>query len=359
MQIRSIFILLIALVLTLEGNSYQDQNQGKNKNFSIKVLPKQSETRSSKVSSPLNVRVLNKNQEAQKKQMSSYKPKVSVVPPSVVNQTQQKAKQNLDVIVYPPTIKNDAQDIQNRINAQVEASKPITQEMMFQKKIPYKMKLPPRKKKVKQVVIQSHVPVVQDEYEGEDIEPLFIRNRNGVMIGAGIGGSFDRLWVGGSDGNTKFYDSALTYYFRLGYQYYLVKYLGFRVYAHLGDWSNQFSNTFFDGKRDVAVEAKLNFNYSFFAEVLYDFVVLENHSFGVFAGFGIGVSYGEFSNDGTDKIVEYFAMPAISVGFAYTLYENNRFEFESKVPLRSEILKKTWRSELSTWMLGVSYTYIF
>lgn len=351
-------VLLIVLILELKGNSFQGRNQRMGKPLSVEVTSKQSQIGSGKIGSALDVKVFDKNLEMKKKQINTYRPKVTVVPPTAA-QEQKKTKQNLEINVYPPSIQGSEQDIYRKIDAQVGPSRPITQDMMFQKKVPYKMKLPPRKKKAKPVVVQPYVPVVKDEYEGEDIEPLFIRNRNGVMIGAGIGGSFDRLWVGGSDGNARFYDSALSYYFRLGYQYYLVKYLGFRIYAHLGDWSNHFSDTFFDGKRNVSVEAKLNFNYSFFAEVLYDFVVLQNHSFGFFGGFGVGVSYGEFSNDGTNEIAQYFAMPAISVGFAYTLYENNRFEFESKIPLRSEILKRFWRSELSTWMIGVSYTYVF
>ncbi|WP_027327746.1 outer membrane beta-barrel protein [Helicobacter pametensis] len=327
----------------------------RSQSLGVKIQPNQNNN-SQSFKQNLNVQV--QNARPPQYQPKQALPNVNVIPPYNPVQTQQK-NPNLKVKVYPPEVSND-RDTQNLIQPSVSPSRPITQDMMFQKMPPYKMKLPPRKPRPKP--IQAPPPaVVQmvDEYEGEDIEPLFIRNRNGVMIGAGIGGSIDRMWVGGNGGNQRFYDSAFSYYFRLGYQHYFTDYLGVRAYAHLGDWSNHFSETFFDDTRNVVVDAKLSFNYSFYAEVLYDFVVLQNHSFGVFGGFGVGVSYGEFSNDGTDTLSEYYAMPALSLGFAYTLYENNRFELESKIPLHSEILQKEWRTELSTWMIGVSYTYIF
>lgn len=289
------------------------------------------------------------------REQARIKPKINIIPAS--SPKIEKQKQNiLSVDVYPPVAV--IEDVKSRINLKIGQSTPITQDMMFQKMPPYKMRIPPRKQKAPPPPPPPFVPP-PDEYEGEDNEPLFIRNRNGVMIGAGIGVSIDRLWVGGSGGNEKFFDPAFSYYFRLGYQHYFKKFLGARIYAHLGDWSNHFSRKFFDGNRLVGVESQMSFNYSFFAEILYDFIVLEKHSFGIFGGLGIGVSYGDFKNDDTQMLKEYFAMPALSFGFAYTYYENNRFELETKIPLRSEILEQTWRAELSTWMLGVSYTYIF
>lgn len=300
----------------------------------------------------LRTKVLPKNNP---REQARIKPKINIIPAS--NPKIEKQKQNiLSVDVYPPVAVTE--DVKSKINLKIGQSTPITQDMMFQKMPPYKMKLPPRKQKVPPPPPPPFVPP-PDEYEGEDNEPLFIRNRNGVMIGAGIGASIDRLWIGASGGNEKFFDPAFSYYFRLGYQHYFKKFLGARIYAHLGDWSNHFSRKFFDGNRLVGVESQMSFNYSFFAEILYDFIVLEKHSFGIFGGLGIGVSYGDFKNDDTQTLKEYFAMPALSFGFAYTFYENNRFELETKIPLRSEILEQTWRAELSTWMLGVSYTYIF
>lgn len=333
----------------------QNQSNRQN-NLGVQIKPSGSKAQNGQ-RQPLPVQVQSRPMGSSSYDSAQNHPNVFVSPP--LKRPNPQAKQELNVRVYPPTVGQDTKDNPNTIHPDVSPSRPITQDMMFQKMPQYKMKLPPRKKKIVQVQPQPTPPPMQDEYEDEDSEPLFIRNRNGVMIGAGIGGSFDRLWVGGSGGSARFYDSAFSYYFRLGYQYYFTHYLGIRAYANLGDWSNRFSTSFFDGNRHVSVEAKLNFNYSFFAEILYDFVVLRNHSFGIFGGFGLGVSYGEFSNDGTETISEYYAMPAISFGFAYTLFENNRFELETKVPLRSEVLKKQWRSELSTWMIGVSYTYIF
>lgn len=277
----------------------------------------------------------------------------NISPQNLNAKTQQEVTQILGVRVDPAMQSN-----QNQLSVHIDPSKPITQDMMFKKQPPYKKVLTPKRPKPKpQVYIAPQPPI--DEYEGEDIEPLFIRNRNGVMVGVGIGASLDRLWVITSGGNNKFYDSAFLYYLRLGYQYYFTDYLGVRAYAFIGDWSNTFRETFFDGNKNVISQAELSFKYSFFAEVLYDFVVLHNHSFGIFAGFGLGVSYGSFRGDDTNKLEDYYAMPAFSVGFAYTLYENNRFEFESKIPLRTEVLKQFWRSELSTWSISLSYTYIF
>lgn len=67
----------------------------------------------------------------------------------------------------------------------------------------------------------------------------------------------------------------------------------------------------------------------------------------------------EFSNDGTESKSDYFAMPMVSAGFAYTLYLNNRFELEVKAPLRQGVIETSWRAEFSTWMFGFSYTYVF
>lgn len=354
------------------GGRYANQNPSGRVNLSVTPAPNQASSHrsqlgvkiqpspqnTSRASSPVDISIKQQNLPTQN-QSKLNRPNVVVLPPVPQSAQSQKNRDQLNIRVYPPAFGNDARNTQNVIVPSIGQSRPITQDMMFQKTQPYKMKLPPRKKQV--VKVQAPPPQPQNiiEYEGEDIEPLFVRNRNGVMVGAGIGGSVDRLWVSGNGGNARFYDGAFAYFFRLGYQFYFTKYLGIRAYAHLGDWSNQFSETFFDGERNVVVDAKMSLNFNFYAELLYDFVVLENHSFGVFGGFGIGVGYGEFSNDGTETISEYYGIPSLALGFAYTLFENNRFELESKIPLRSEILKTQWRSKLSTWLIGVSYTYIF
>lgn len=283
---------------------------------------------------------------------------VQVVPPSTQSQSTQ-APQSVDVRVYPATIGNQSKTPEHHLKVDVGKSRPITQDMMFYPAPMQKMQIPVRKKPQVQVSQPAPQPVYQDEYDDEDSAPLFIRNRNGVMLGAGIGGAFNRLWVGGSDGNEKFYSNNFTYYFRLGYQHYFTPYLGLRSYVHLGDWSYEINTRANIGGRDVEIASVSNLNYSGYVELLYDFVVLENHSFGIFGGFGIGVGSYEFSNDGTESLKDYFAMPMISAGFAYTLYLNNRFEFEVKAPLRQGVIETSWRSEFSTWMIGFSYTYVF
>lgn len=260
----------------------------------------------------------------------------------------------LDVRVYPPV---GTSDNMNRINVEVGESQPITNEMMFEKTKMYKKRLPPRK--VATPPPPPPTPKYIDEYEDDDVEPLFVRNRNGVLIGMGIGGNFERLWLGNATGNLRLYENNFTYYFRMGYQHYFTDFLGVRAYAHLGDWSGEFHHRFFDGERDVVIWAKENVNYNFFAEILYDFLVLPEHSFGLFAGFGFGIGTYELSNDGIDQKKDIFTIPMFSTGFAYTFYENNRFEFEVKTPMRQPVLDISWRGEFSTWMIGVSYTYIF
>lgn len=283
---------------------------------------------------------------------------VQVTPPTIQTQSTQ-APQSVDVRVYPATIGNQSKTPEHNLKVDVGKSRPITQDMMFYPAPVQKMKIPVRKKPQVQVSQPAPQPVYQDEYDDEDSAPLFERNRNGVMLGAGIGGAFNRLWVGGSDGNEKFYSNNFTYYFRLGYQHYFTPYLGLRSYVHLGDWSFEINTRANIGGREVEIASVSNLNYSGYVELLYDFVVLENHSFGIFGGFGIGVGSYEFSNDGTESLNDYFAMPMVSAGFAYTLYLNNRFEFEVKAPLRQGVIETSWRAEFSTWMLGFSYTYVF
>lgn len=284
---------------------------------------------------------------------------VQVTPP--VNQVQTtQAPQSVNVKVYPATIGNQSKDQEHNIKVDVGKSRPITQEMMFYPAPVQKMKIPTRKKTQVQVTQPAPQPVYQDEYDDEDSAPLFERNRNGVMLGAGIGGAFNRLWVGGSDGNEKFYSNDFTYYFRLGYQHYFTPYLGLRAYVHLGDWSFEVNdNTRIGTRGNVEIASVSNLNYSGYVDLLYDFVVLENHSFGIFGGIGVGVGSYEFSNDGTENKSDYFAMPIFSAGFAYTLYLNNRFELEVKAPLRQGVIESSWRAEFSTWMFGFSYTYVF
>lgn len=283
---------------------------------------------------------------------------VQVIPPTTQSQSSQ-APQSVNVRVYPATIGNQSKTPEYNLKVDVGKSRPITQDMMFYPAPMQKMKIPVRKKPQVQVAQPAPQPVYQDEYDDEDDAPLFIRNRNGVMIGAGIGGAFNRLWVGGSDGNERFYSNDFTYYFRLGYQHYFTPYLGLRSYVHLGDWSFEINDIARIGGRNVEINSVSNLNYSGYIELLYDFVVLENHSFGLFGGIGVGVGSYEFSNDGTENKKDYFAMPIISAGFAYTLYLNNRFELEVKAPLRQGVIETSWRAEFSTWMLGFSYTYVF
>lgn len=357
MRVILIHCLLCSFVFALQFNVISSQNRNgayRSQMGQNKILSGVNVSNKDRVGIPRNELKTNVVPKSNPKKQVRNKPVVQIIPASPPNQQSQQNK--LAVDVYPPV--NVLEDIKNKIDLKIGKSTPITQDMMFQKVPVYKMPLPPRKQKVIPLPPPPFVPP-PDEYEGEDNEPLFIRNRNGVMVGAGIGGSFDRLWVLGSDRNQKFFDSALSYYFRLGYQHYFKKFLGARIYANLGDWSNRFLESFFDQNRFVELKSQMSFNYSFFAEILYDFVVLENHSFGIFGGLGIGVFYGEFQSGDTKILKEYFAMPALSLGFAYTLYENNRFEFETKIPLRSGILQESWRTELSTWMIGVSYTYIF
>lgn len=290
--------------------------------------------------------------------MASTQIPVQVIPP-----TQERAQNiqipELKVKVYPPTIGNTTRKDNHELKVDVEQSRPITQEMMFYPQSRPKMKLPPRKSK--KPLSPPPQPIYQEQYDDDESEPLFIRNRNGVMIGVGIGGMFNRVWIGGSGDNHRFYDNDFTWYFRLGYQYYFTPYLGLRSYVHLGDWSDRLSDNFWDAQqgRRTEIFATSNLNYSGYIEMLYDFVVLENHSFGIFGGFGVGVGSYEFGNDGTDVVSDYFVMPMISAGFAYTLYLNNRFELEVKAPLRQGILEGVYRAEFSTWMLGLSYTYVF
>lgn len=283
---------------------------------------------------------------------------VQVIPPTTQSQSTQ-APQSVNVRVYPATIGNQSKTQDYNLKVDVGKSRPITQDMMFYPAPVQKMKIPTRKKQQVQVAPTPQAVVYQDEYDDEDSAPLFERNRNGVMLGAGIGGAFNRLWVGGSDGNEKFYSNDFTYYFRLGYQHYFTPYLGLRAYVHLGDWSFEINETANIGGRSVEISSISNLNYSGYVELLYDFVVLENHSFGLFGGIGVGVGSYEFSNDGTESKSDYFAMPIISAGFAYTLYLNNRFELEVKAPLRQGVIETSWRSEFSTWMFGFSYTYVF
>lgn len=283
---------------------------------------------------------------------------VHVIPPT--NQAQStQAPQNVNVRVYPATIGNQSKTQDYNLKVDIGKSRPITQDMMFYPAPVQKMKIPARKKPQVQVAPTPQAVAYQEEYDDEDSAPLFERNRNGVMLGAGIGGAFNRLWVGGSDGNEKFYSNDFTYYFRLGYQHYFTPYLGLRAYVHLGDWSFEINDIANIGGREVEISSVSNLNYSGYIELLYDFVVLENHSFGLFGGIGVGVGSYEFSNDGTESKSDYFAMPIISAGFAYTLYLNNRFELEVKAPLRQGVVETSWRSEFSTWMLGFSYTYVF
>lgn len=283
---------------------------------------------------------------------------VQVIPPTTQPQSTQ-APQSVNVRVYPATIGNQSNTQEHNLKVDIGKSRPITQDMMFYPAPVQKMKIPTRKKQQVQVAPTPQAVVYQDEYDDEDSAPLFERNRNGVMLGAGIGGAFNRLWVGGSDGNEKFYSNDFTYYFRLGYQHYFTPYLGLRAYVHLGDWSFEINETANIGGRNVEISSISNLNYSGYVELLYDFVVLENHSFGLFGGIGVGVGSYEFSNDGTESKSDYFAMPIISAGFAYTLYLNNRFELEVKAPLRQGVIETSWRSEFSTWMFGFSYTYVF
>lgn len=283
---------------------------------------------------------------------------VQVIPPTTQSQSTQ-APQSVNVRVYPATIGNQSNTQEHNLKVDIGKSRPITQDMMFYPAPVQKMKIPTRKKQQVQVAPTPQAVVYQDEYDDEDSAPLFERNRNGVMLGAGIGGAFNRLWVGGSDGNEKFYSNDFTYYFRLGYQHYFTPYLGLRAYVHLGDWSFEINEIANIGGRPVEISSISNLNYSGYVELLYDFVVLENHSFGLFGGIGVGVGSYEFSNDGTESKSDYFAMPIISAGFAYTLYLNNRFELEVKAPLRQGVIETSWRSEFSTWMFGFSYTYVF
>lgn len=283
---------------------------------------------------------------------------VQVIPPTTQPQSTQ-APQSVNVRVYPATIGNQSNTQEHNLKVDIGKSRPITQDMMFYPAPVQKMKIPTRKKQQVQVAPTPQAVVYQDEYDDEDSAPLFERNRNGVMLGAGIGGAFNRLWVGGSDGNEKFYSNDFTYYFRLGYQHYFTPYLGLRAYVHLGDWSFEINETANIGGRSVEISSISNLNYSGYVELLYDFVVLENHSFGLFGGIGVGVGSYEFSNDGTESKSDYFAMPIFSAGFAYTLYLNNRFELEVKAPLRQGVIETSWRSEFSTWMFGFSYTYVF
>lgn len=283
---------------------------------------------------------------------------VQVIPPTTQPQSTQ-APQSVNVRVYPATIGNQSNTQEHNLKVDIGKSRPITQDMMFYPAPVQKMKIPTRKKQQVQVAPTPQAVVYQDEYDDEDSAPLFERNRNGVMLGAGIGGAFNRLWVGGSDGNEKFYSNDFTYYFRLGYQHYFTPYLGLRAYVHLGDWSFEINETARIGGIDTEISSISNLNYSGYVELLYDFVVLENHSFGLFGGIGVGVGSYEFSNDGTESKSDYFAMPIISAGFAYTLYLNNRFELEVKAPLRQGVIETSWRSEFSTWMFGFSYTYVF
>lgn len=285
---------------------------------------------------------------------------VQVIPP-VQEREQRVQTPQLGVKVYPPTVGNTTRGSNNELKVDVGRSRQITQEMMFYPESRPKMKLPPRKPKQPATPPPPPQPVYQEQYDDDDSEPLFIRNRNGVMLGVGIGGAFNRIWVGGNGDNHRFYDNNFTWYFRLGYQHYFTPYLGLRSYVHLGDWSDELNDGFWDGQqgRRTEIFATSNLNYSGYIEMLYDFVVLENHSFGIFGGFGVGVGSYEFSNDGTGTVSDYFVMPMVSAGFAYTLYLNNRFELEVKAPLRQGVLEGVYRSEFSTWMLGFTYTYVF
>lgn len=319
----------------------------------VQITPAQG---SSGYNQPIEYNVKPYNQPSQSPASPQVQVPIQVVPPIQEQRTQTP---QLGVKVYPPTMGNTTRGSNNEIKVDVSRSRPITQEMMFYPESRPKMKIPPRQ--TKKPTTPPPQPVYQDQYDDEDSEPLFIRNRNGVMIGFGIGAAFDRLWVGGSGDNHRFYENNFTWYFRLGYQYYFTPYLGLRSYVHLGDWMDEINSSFWDGKKGVQTEivATSNLNYSGYVELLYDFVVLENHSFGIFGGFGVGVGSYEFSNDGTGSVSDYFVMPMISAGFAYTLYLNNRFEMEVKAPLRQGVLDGVYRAEFSTWMLGFSYTYVF
>lgn len=285
---------------------------------------------------------------------------IQITPP-VQEREERVQTPQLGVRVYPPTIGNTSRKNNHNVKINVGRSQPITQEMMFYPETRPKMQLPPRQSKKPATPPPPPQPVYEDQYDDEESEPLFIRNRNGVMLGFGIGGAFNRLWVGGSGDNHRFYDNNFTWYFRLGYQHYFTPYLGLRSYVHLGDWMDELNDSFWDGQlgKHTKIMATSNLNYSGYVELLYDFVVLENHSFGIFGGFGVGVGSYEFSNDGTGSVSDYFVMPMVSAGFAYTLYLNNRFELEVKAPLRQGVLEGTYRAEFSTWMFGFTYTYVF
>ena len=335
----------------------------RNQQVGVRVTPAPYAPQSPRVSVPTQVSRSN-SQEMQRiygsstPQTPTQNLGVQVIPPSPQPQSTQ-TPQSVDVRVYPATIGNQSKTPEYQLKVDVGKSRPITQDMMFYPSPVQKMQIPVRKKPQVQVSQPAPQPVYQDEYDDDDSAPLFVRNRNGVMLGAGIGAAFNRLWVGGSDGNKKFYSNDFTYYFRLGYQHYFTPYLGLRSYVHLGDWSYEINTRANIGVREVEIASVSNLNYSGYVELLYDFVVLENHSFGIFGGFGIGVGSYEFSNDGTESLKEYFAMPMVSAGFAYTLYLNNRFEIEVKAPLRQGVVETLWRAEFSTWMLGFSYTYVF
>ncbi|ANV97471.1 hypothetical protein BBW65_00965 [Helicobacter enhydrae] len=262
--------------------------------------------------------------------------------------------------IYPPLYPNP-QDNRQNLNIYVSPSREITQDMMFDKVYtPPRTKIPPP---IVYNVPPKTLPPPQRPREGytdDDEEPLFIHNRNGVMLGAGIGGDFERLWVSGNNGNQRFYEDSFTYYFRLGYQHYFTSYLGVRAYAHLGHWANELTTEYDDGTHNAIIKANAELNYSFYFEGLYDFLVIgDEHSVGIFGGFGLGVAQYAFSNDDTQLLEKVFVLPMVSVGAAYTLFQNNRFEFEFKMPLLQGVLESAMRSEFSTWMIGVSYTYVF
>lgn len=348
----------------------------RNTQVPVQVRSAPQTSRSTRAAQSLPVQVIPPRQESSREVnpieygVQPYNPPVTSTPqsslpiqvvPLVREQDQKIQTPPLGVKVYPPTMGNTSKNTNNEIKVDVGRSRPITQEMMFYPESRPKMKLPPRQQKKSATPPPPPQPVYQDQYDDDDSEPLFVRNRNGVMLGFGIGGAFNRLWVGGSGDNHRFYDNNFSWYFRLGYQHYFTPYLGLRSYVHLGDWMDELDDSFWDGQqgRSTEIMATSNLNYSGYVELLYDFVVLENHSFGIFGGFGVGVGSYEFSNDGTGSVSDFFVMPMISAGFAYTLYLNNRFELEVKAPLRQGVLEGVYRAEFSTWMLGFSYTYVF
>lgn len=217
------------------------------------------------------------------------------------------------------------------------------------------MSAAPLKRVCKGGVCQT-VSQAQEATTPEPNTPIYRLDKIGVFFG--LHGGFGVGSLNDNKPNSIPQNSIEPYIgVRLGYNYYILNYLGIRIYG-----TYDIDVHYFLSKNSNAPSAH---RFLFNADLMYDMYSTSKTILGIFAGLGIG--YGFQDND-SNKIYSALLLP-IKLGISFTLNKKHKVDLFSRIPTFSNTVyygintvpknTKIEEADFKSTMLGIGYSYIF